>query len=118
MLYVCSSPCGRLLIVQACATRVVLDLAHQHLVSGGKKRTCYHTNRLNLEESIVSGAESVAGSGGGGEMVDAAAAAANLEWLGLNLRRMNRGGLNHVTYYEPEKKKEGVRGGWSRGAEI
>lgn len=44
----------------------------------------------------------------GGEirkMVDAAAVAANLEWLGLNLRRMNRGGLNHVTYYEPEKRK-------------
>ena len=40
------------------------------------------------------------------KMVDAAAAAAaNLEWLGLNLCRMNRGGLNHVTYYEPEKKK-------------
>lgn len=47
--------------------------------------------------------------GGEGEkMVDAAAAAAvaaaNLEWLGLNLCRMNRGGQNHVTYYEPEKK--------------
>lgn len=37
-------------------------------------------------------------------MVDAAAAA-KLEWLGLNLCRMNRGGQNHVTYYEPEKKK-------------
>lgn len=32
-------------------------------------------------------------------------AAANLEWLGLDLRHMNRGGQNHVTYYEPEKKK-------------
>lgn len=53
------------------------------------------------------------------KMVDAAAAAAaaNLEWLGLNLCRMNRGGLNHVTYYEPERKG-GVRGGWSRGVEI
>lgn len=39
-------------------------------------------------------------------MVDAAAAA-NLEWLGLNLCRMNRGGQNHVTYYEPEKNKGG-----------
>lgn len=38
------------------------------------------------------------------KMVDAAAAA-NLELLGLNLRCMNRGGLNHVTYYEPEKRK-------------
>lgn len=47
------------------------------------------------------------------KMVDAAAA--NLEWLGLNLRRMNRGGLNHVTYYEPEKKRGGVGGGWSGG---
>lgn len=46
------------------------------------------------------------------KMVDAAAA--NLEWLGLNLRRMNRGGLNHVTYYEPEKKK---RRGSERRAE-
>lgn len=53
-------------------------------------------------------------------MVDAAAAAAatNLEWLGLNLRRMNRGGLNHVTYYEPEKKRRGARGGQSRRLEI
>lgn len=51
------------------------------------------------------------------KMVDTAAAA-NLEWLGLNLRRMNRGGLNHVTYYEPEKKKEGVSGVQNRGVEI
>lgn len=36
-------------------------------------------------------------------------AAANLEWLGLDLCHMNRGGQNHVTYYEPEKK--GERGG-------
>lgn len=50
------------------------------------------------------------------KMVDAAAAA-NLEWLGLNLCCMNRGGQNHVTYYEPEKR-EGVRGGRSRGVEI
>jgi len=51
------------------------------------------------------------------KMVDAAAAA-NLEWLGLNLRRMNRGGLNHVTYYEAEKKEGGVCGGWSSRLEI
>jgi len=47
------------------------------------------------------------GGGRGGDekkMVDAAAAA-NLKWLGLNLCRMNRGGLNHVTYYKPERKK-------------
>lgn len=37
--------------------------------------------------------------------VGAAVASANPEWLGLNLRRMNRGGLNHVTYYEPGKRK-------------
>lgn len=48
----------------------------------------------------------------------AAAAAANQEWMGLNLRRMNWGGLNHVTYYEAEKKEEGVRRGRSRGLEI
>ncbi len=50
------------------------------------------------------------------KMVDAAA---NLEWLGLNLCCMNRGGLNHVTYYEPEKKRRGSeRAGRSRGVEI
>lgn len=27
--------------------------------------------------------------------------------MGLNLRRMNWGGLNHVTYYEAEKKRRG-----------
>lgn len=46
---------------------------------------------------------------GGGvrkKMGDAAAAAGNLEWPGLNSCRMNRGGLNHVTYYEPEKRRE------------
>lgn len=49
-----------------------------------------------------------------------AAAAANQKWLGLNLRRMNREGLNHVTYYEAGKKRgQGyARGGWSRGLEI
>lgn len=47
------------------------------------------------------------------------AAAANLDWLGLNLRRMNREGLNHVTYYEAEREwgvrekgKEGGDEGW------
>lgn len=53
----------------------------------------------------------------GGKMRKMVDAAANLEWLGLNLCRMNRGGQNHVTYYEPEKKG-GVRGWRSRGVEI
>lgn len=50
------------------------------------------------------------------KMLDAAAA--NLEWLGLNLCRMNRGGLNHVTYYEPEKRRGSEGRAEQRGGNI
>lgn len=57
--------------------------------------------------------------GGGGirKMVDAAPAA-NLEWLGLNLCCMNRGRLNHITYYEPEKRRGSEGRAEQRGGNI
>lgn len=46
-------------------------------------------------------------------MVDTAAAASQLVMVGFNLRRMNREGLNHVTYYEPQKKKGRASAEWN-----
>lgn len=94
--------------MQTCATWGVLDLGH------GYRRGSYHANTPDLEESIVFG-----GVRRGSKRGDAvAAAAANLEQLGLNLRCMNWGGLNHVTYYEPGKKKKGASEVWNRGVET
>ena len=46
-------------------------------------------------------------------------AAANLETVGFNLRRMNRGGPNHVTYYEQENRGEGAeKEGAGRESEV
>lgn len=84
-----------------------------------RETSCCLANRHYLVEFIVCQEQKVwMDLGGGGlkmrQMVDAAAAA-NLERLGLNLRRMNRGGLNHVTYYEPEKRRGEGEGAGEEG---